>query len=129
MRTINGLTAGLLTLLVAAGAPLAAADEPACDPTGERLFAAKCAACHSLSEGVHGVGPSLAGVMGRAVGSSPEYLYSPVMEHAGFAWSEAALDEFLEKPMGMLPGTTMAFGGLRRDDERAALICWLGRQG
>ncbi len=129
MRSINCPTAALLTLLAVAAAPLAAADEPACDPDGQRLFAAKCAACHSVSEGVHGVGPSLAGVMGRAVGSSPDYLYSPVMESAGFAWSEPALDEFLKQPMTLLPGTTMAFGGLRRDDERAALICWLGRQG
>lgn len=125
MKSTSCLIGGLLALV----ASLAMAGVPACDPDGQRLFAAKCAACHSLSEGVHGVGPSLAGVMGRAVGSSPEYLYSPAMESAGFAWSEPALDEFLKQPMSLLPGTTMAFGGLRRDDERAALICWLGRQG
>jgi cytochrome c len=47
------------------------------------------------------------------------------MEEADFIWSEETLSAFLESPMQYLPGTTMPFAGLKKEDQRKALICYL----
>ena len=39
---------------------------------------AMCAVCHSVKAGANGVGPSLAGVVGRKSGVAAGYAYSPI---------------------------------------------------
>ena len=73
----------------------------------------------------HMMGPSLHGLMGRKVGTAEGFLYSPAMEEAEFTWDEETLSAFLESPMQYLPGTTMPFAGLRKQEQRAALNCYI----
>lgn len=72
---------------------------------GGRLFAENCSACHALDRAK--IGPPLAGVVGRRVGSVPGYPYSKALAFAGFTWDEARLDRWLADPQAMLPGAQM----------------------
>jgi cytochrome c len=40
-------------------------------------------------------------------------------------WTAEKLDPYLKNPREVVPGTTMAYAGLRNDDERANLIAYL----
>jgi cytochrome c2 len=99
----------------AAGTPAAATGDK---PSGW----AQCAVCHSTEPGRHGLGPSLAGVSGRAAASLPDFDYSPAMKASGLTWDRATLDEYLKAPMTKVPGTRMAFAGIRDDAERAEVV-------
>ena len=71
------------------------------------------------------MGPSLHGLIGRKIGSTPAFTFSPAMEEADFVWSDGTLSAFLESPMQYVPGTVMPFGGIRKDEQRASLVCYL----
>jgi cytochrome c len=116
-----GLFAGLLTVNMTIQA-----DEDVCNiALGEKIYA-KCAACHTNDEsGKHMVGPNLHGLLGRMSGSYEDYAYSVAMQEAPQLWTPEALDKFLESPMGVVPGTSMAFAGIRKPHQRAAVICYL----
>ena len=94
---------------------------------GEKQFK-KCRACHKLEDGANGVGPHLAGIVGRTVASIGDYSYSKGMvayADGGLVWDEARLHAYLTKPKAEVKGTKMAFGGIRKEEQRAALICYL----
>ena len=71
-------------------------------------------------------GPSLYGVVGRRPASAPGFTYSAAMASRSEQWSVATLDWYLLDPPARVPGTYMAFSGLRNDGARAAVICFLG---
>jgi cytochrome c len=105
-RRSNSLTiiAALIGGLLPAQLAIAAVD-PA---NGAQVFK-KCAACHSTDAGVNKVGPSLAGVIGRAAGSVAGYAYSPAVKAAatkGLVWTEEALAAYLENPRKYLSETS-----------------------
>ena len=96
---------------------------------GEVVFQ-KCYACHSVVPGETGLsGPNLAGVVGRAIASVPDFAYTSALEALpaqGYrVWTEAALDAFLSSPEDFAPGTAMTFIGLPDARERADLIAYL----
>ena len=75
--------------------------------------------------GKNKVGPSMAGVVGRTAGTAEGYRYSKAMTDYGVVWSAETLDPYLENPRGAVKGTKMAFGGLKKADERADVIAYL----
>ena len=91
---------------------------------GEKLFR-KCKACHAADTEKNKVGPYLKGIYGRQVAAVDGYKYSKAMAAADFVWDDENLDKFLEKPRSHLPGTKMAFPGVRKPADRAALIEYL----
>ena len=91
---------------------------------GAKVFS-KCKACHKAEEGVHGVGPSLYGVVGRDIGATDFGSYSGKLEQAGTVWDAETLNTFLANPKGAAPGTSMGFGGLKKVGDRADLIAYL----
>lgn len=91
---------------------------------GERLFG-KCAVCHSNNGSTGGVGPDLAGLIDRAVAAEPNYPYSQAMEDRGGTWTMETLDKFIASPMTDMPGTMMAFAGLKKAEDRRDLLCYL----
>ena len=93
---------------------------------GQAVFE-KCAVCHVAARGaISTVGPNLWGVVGRRAASLPGFQYSAAMVAADWTWTEAQLDTFLGSPQQAVPGTAMAYEGVRRAAARAALICYLG---
>lgn len=99
----------------------------AADPAaGEKAFG-KCKACHKL-DGTDGVGPHLNGVVGRTVASVGGFSYSDGMQAHGGDWTPEALQEFLTNPKGVVKGTKMTFGGLKKPEDRANLIAFLQSQ-
>lgn len=91
---------------------------------GEKVFN-KCKACHKLDAGANGTGPYLHGVVDRAVGSADGFGYSGNLVAVAETWSPENLDAFLTSPAGYAPGTTMAFAGLKKAEDRANLIAFL----
>jgi cytochrome c len=85
-----------------------------------------CASCHVFTEGgPNGMGPNLYGVVGRKKGSHPGFDYSAGMKAKGGSWTMADLNEFLYKPSAYVPGTKMTFVGLKKPEDRAAIIAFL----
>jgi len=117
-----------VTLLLLCCSPLTAADNAV---KGAEIFK-QCAACHSVGEGNgHGVGPSLNHIFGRAAGTANGYeTYSEGMIAKGQAakkniWHEKTLYKFLANPAKRVPGTTMAFPGLKTEKEIKHLLAFL----
>ena len=105
-------------------APAHAAGDAA---AGEKVFA-QCKACHDNEKGVNKVGPTLKGVVGRKVASVADYKYSAAMAAlgaTGAVWDEAELTKYLPAPKALVPGTKMAFGGLKKPEDVANVIAYL----
>lgn len=128
---MRGLYSGLAVLALAFSVSGAAgADEPDL-ALGEKLFA-RCKACHTLDEGGKNViGPNLHGIFGKTAGTHEGVTYSKAMKakgEEGLVWTEETMMTYLEKPSAMVPGTSMAFPGLKKPHERASLIAYLKRE-
>lgn len=106
------LTTGALTCQAADGDP----------ERGARVYQ-RCAACHAMDHDRSG--PRHCGLFGRRAGSVPGYPYSKAMTASGLTWDEATLDRFLENPLKALPGTKMAYAGVKEPAARADLIAYL----
>ena len=88
-----------------------------------------CAACHAFEKGgATKQGPALWGVIGHAKGTHEGFDYSEGMKTKGGVWDYASLNEFLWKPKKYIEGTKMNFIGLKKPEDRAAMIAWLRQQ-
>ena len=95
---------------------------------GKKVFK-KCASCHSISKGgKNKIGPALWGVIGRQVGTVTDYKYSKSLIAYGKKWSFEEMNGFLIKPKEWIPGTKMAFAGLKNEKDRASLILYMNSQ-
>ena len=121
-----------LALFAAAACVQAAtpSDNAAPLAAGERAYQ-KCYSCHSL-EGPDPTtqGPSLKGIVGRAVAAEEGFAYSPAMR--AFAarqrrWDREALEAFIADPQAVVPNNEMGFFGIGDAAERRALIDYLSR--
>ncbi|MBD3763817.1 MAG: c-type cytochrome [Rhodobacterales bacterium] len=113
-------------------APAVAAADPELIAAGKKVFK-KCASCHKVGEGAkNGTGPLLNGIVGRATASVKGFKYSKAMADAGaggLVWTEEALAAYLADPKGYLPKNKMSFAGLKKDEERKAVIAYLATFG
>ena len=92
---------------------------------GAKVFK-KCAACHSIAKGgANKLGPALWGVIGRKAGAVPNYKYSKALVAHGKAWSFEEMNGFLIKPKDWIKGTKMSFAGLKKAEDRAAVILYM----
>ncbi|MGB6230818.1 MAG: cytochrome c family protein [Litorimonas sp.] len=95
---------------------------------GRRVFL-KCRSCHTLDQdGVHKVGPALWGFYGEPAGSRAGFTYSEALNASGIIWTDETLSAYLEAPARYMPGTKMAYVGLRDAGDRAAVIAYLKRE-
>lgn len=93
-------------------------------------IAKKCSACHTFDKGgANKIGPNLHGVLGRPVGSVDGFAYSTALKGKGGNWDYESIDHFVTKPKEFIPGTKMAFPGIKKGDQRADLILYLREQG
>jgi cytochrome c len=78
----------------------------------------KCMACHAIGEGAKNkVGPELNGLDGRKSGTAPDYNYSDANKNSGITWNEAQFKEYIKDPKAKVPGTKMAFAGIKNEKE------------
>jgi cytochrome c len=106
------------------GTLLAAADAKA----GEAV-AKKCVACHSFDKGgANKVGPNLYDIVGAKKGHIEGFQYSKALldlQAKGAKWNYEELWAFLNAPAKYMPGTKMAFAGIKNPEERANLLAYL----
>ena len=102
-------------------AQMVAAADPA---DGESLWR-RCAACHKLEEGANGVGPHLYGIVNRDIANVEGFRYSNALQDLDGAWTVDELNAWLEDPRGYAPGNKMSYAGLRKEEDRAALIAYM----
>lgn len=94
---------------------------------GEKVFK-RCAACHAVGPGAaNKAGPELNGVVGRKIASVEGVNYSDPLKAfgEGKTWDEATLDKWFESPKTLVEGTSMAFAGLKKEEDRKNLIAYL----
>ncbi len=86
-----------------------------------------CAACHNFEKGgPNAVGPNLYDIVGRKKDSYPGFEYSGALEaQGGDTWTMSELNKFLWKPKAYAAGTKMNFIGVKKPEDRAALIAYL----
>jgi len=89
-----------------------------------------CVSCHDLtSGGPNRVGPNLWGIVGMDIASKPGFSYSSAMQSQQGDWTYEQLFDYLGSPARYIPGTKMSFAGLRRPEDRAAVIKYLATLG
>ena len=86
-----------------------------------------CAACHTFeSGGPNGLGPNLYEIVGRKKQSHAGFDYSGTLaEQGGDVWTYHELNKFLWKPKGYDPKTKMNFIGVKKPEDRAAVLAYL----
>ncbi len=86
-----------------------------------------CAACHHVEKGgANGVGPGLYGVVGNQKQAHPGYAYSGTLnKQGGDVWTYEELNKFLWKPKAYDKETKMTYAGVKKAEDRAALIAYL----
>ncbi|KAJ7750960.1 cytochrome c C1 [Mycena maculata] len=90
---------------------------------GASLFKTRCAQCHTLGASEpNKVGPNLHGLFGRKSGQVDGFSYTAANVNKGVIWDTETLFEYLENPKKYIPGTKMAFAGLKKDKDRNDLI-------
>ncbi len=103
MRTL--VIAGIV---VAASTGTALAQDAA---AGEQVFRRLCSPCHDTA------------------GTFEGFNYSPANKSSGITWSEQPFDKYIRAPMQEMPGTRMAFVGIKNDKDIADLWAYLKQFG
>lgn len=106
-------------------APLARAQDAA---AGQRVFN-QCRACHATASGAKStLGPNLFGVAGRTAGTLDGFRYSANMKEkgaAGLVWTEETLPPYITNPKQVVPSGSMAFVGIRNEQQVKDVVAYL----
>ena len=111
--TLSALIA--LTSLTAAASDALAQDV---DLAAGKASFNKCLACHAIGEGAKNkVGPELNGLDGRKSGIAEGYSYTEANKNSGITWGKDQFLEYIKEPKAKIPGTKMAFAGIKSENE------------
>lgn len=97
------------------------------DPAaGAGVFKRMCFPCHDAGSGAKvKLGPPLNGIDGRTAGTVVGFNYSDANKNSGIKWAAETFAEYIKNPMQRMPGTRMAFAGLRNEKDIADLWAFL----
>lgn len=94
---------------------------------GERIFR-RCVSCHTIEKGGDNkIGPNLYDIVGNHTAHKKDFDYSDAVKNAGKQWTYANLNHWITNPAEFIPGTKMAFAGLKKADQRADLLAFLAK--
>jgi cytochrome c len=97
---------------------------------GEARFKSLCFPCHDIGPGAKiKLGPPLNGIAGRKAGTIPGFNYSDANKESGITWSAETFADYIKNPMQRMPGTRMAFAGVRDEKDIANLWAFLSSFG
>jgi cytochrome c len=124
-RIMKKLTLSALVIIASSAAvPAALAQDAAAGKTSFN----KCLACHAVGEGAKNkVGPELNGINGRKSGTAPDYSYTDANKNSGITWNEAEFKDYIKDPKAKIPGTKMAFAGIKNEKEASDLWAYLSQ--
>ncbi len=118
-----------------AAAPAAAPAEPLpvrlakADVAKGQAAAKACTSCHAFEKGgANKIGPGLWSVVNQTKGVHEGFKYSAAMQERtakGEKWTFDALDAFIANPKAYMPGTAMAYAGLKEPERRADILAYL----
>ncbi len=115
----------VLAVLLPLTQPAAAGE---CVERGKAVYA-KCSVCHPIdADAGHGVAPNLYGIVELPVGKQEGWKYSRELRKSTDTWTKEQLLAFLESPMTVYPGTSMAFAGLKKPGDREDIYCYLAAE-
>lgn len=105
---------------------------------GKVLFKRKCGRCHSATEPVNEIGPTLYRVVGRRAATAPGYDFSASLRTSGLVWTEENLTRYINDPralvpcqpiriraLSMCPGIHMKFRGFKNIHAAKAVVAYL----
>jgi len=93
---------------------------------GAALFKTKCATCHSCTPGGPTMqGPNLFGIMGSKAAQSKGFKFTDKIKKADITWDNKTMFDWLASPKAMVKGTTMAFQGFKKEQDRNDVIAYL----
>jgi cytochrome c len=97
---------------------------------GEQVFRRLCSPCHDVGEEAKvKLGPPLNGIEGRHSGNYEGFNYSPANKNSGITWSDETFPKYIRAPMQEMPGTRMAFVGIKNDKDIGDLWSYLASFG
>jgi cytochrome c len=97
---------------------------------GEQVFRRLCLPCHDVGPKAKiKLGPVLNGLDGRKAGTFEGYSYSQANKSSGITWNEQSFSSYIRAPMQAIPGTKMAFAGIKNDKDIADLWAYLKQFG
>jgi cytochrome c len=107
-----------LSALVVIASTAAASAAFAQDVAAGKSSFNKCLACHAIGEGAKNkIGPELNGLDGRKAGTVEGFSYSDADKNSGITWNEAEFKDYIKDPKAKIPGTKMAFAGIKNEKE------------
>ena len=97
---------------------------------GEQVFRRFCLPCHDVGEAAKvKLGPPLNGLDGRKTGTVEGFNYSPANKTSDIVWGDASFAKYIRAPMQEMPGTRMAFVGIKNDKDITDLWAYLKQFG
>ena len=108
----------MLSALVVVASSAATSAALAQDVAAGKTSFNKCMACHAIGTGAKNkVGPELNGLSGRKSGTAEGYSYSDANKNSGITWNETQFEDYINDPKAKIPGTKMAFAGIKNEKE------------
>ncbi|MFL6798825.1 MAG: c-type cytochrome [Xanthobacteraceae bacterium] len=126
--TVLRASAWIVAALVAAGSYSSASAQDA--GAGEQVFRRMCSACHDVgADAKVKLGPPLNAIDGRTAGTFEGFNYSQANKSSGIVWKEDTFTKYIHAPMQEMPGTRMAFVGIKNDKDIGDLWAYLKQFG
>lgn len=121
--SLSAAVLGASTLLAVSVAPSLAEGNA---EAGEQQFR-RCAACHQIGDApARPTGPSLNGVVGRAIASTDFNYSDELSARNGEVWTDELLAEYIVDPTAFIGGRSRMPAQRLREEQLADVIAFLG---